>query len=46
MTALGRATPIIRRLSAARDGSIAASAQIWSNQQWVMRNIPTPAVKR
>ena len=41
-----RATPMILRVSAAPDGSMAASTQRWINQQWVMRNIPTPAAKR
>jgi hypothetical protein len=37
-------TRMISRLSAAPNGSMAVSGQIWVFEQWVMRNIP-PAAK-
>jgi len=40
ISALWKDTPQIRRLSVAPNGSMAASTQMWVNQQWVMRNIP------
>ena len=43
MSAVSKSMPGIRRLSAAPDGSMAASTQVWKNQQFVMRNIPPAA---
>ena len=43
MAALSNGMPIIGRLSAAPDGSMAVSVTMVSNEQWVMRNIPIPA---
>ena len=46
MSALWPSQLGIRRLSAAPDGSMAASTQTWNYHQWVMRNIPIPTAKR